>query len=77
MWTIPNIGINSGCQHFIDVKSHLRSAASFVQNQRLAYKLVDRELPGDALVITFKYETIVLINIGTEFSELPKQQNPQ
>ena len=41
MWTIPNIGINSGCQHFIDVKSHLRSAASFVQNQRLAYKLVD------------------------------------
>ena len=43
MWTIPNIGINSGCQHFIDVKSHLRSAASFVQNQRLAYKLVDYE----------------------------------
>ena len=41
MWTIPNIGINSGCQHFIDVKSHLRSAASFVQNQRLANKLVD------------------------------------
>ena len=41
MWTIPNIGINCGCQHFIDVKSHLRSTASFVQNQRLANKLVD------------------------------------
>ena len=47
MWTIPNIGINSGCQHFIDVKSHLRLAASFVQNQRLAYKLVDRDVYDD------------------------------
>ena len=41
MWTTSYNGIYSGYQHFIDLKSHLSLAASFVQNQRLAYKLVD------------------------------------
>ena len=41
MWTTtPYIEINSGYQCFIDLESHLGSAASFVQNQRLAYKIV-------------------------------------
>ena len=38
MWTTSYNGIDSGYQHF----SHLGLAASFVQNQGLAYKLVDR-----------------------------------
>ena len=33
-------------QCFIDLESHLGSAASFVQNQRLAYKLVDSNYVG-------------------------------
>ena len=42
MWTTSYIGSNSGYQHFINLKSHLGSVASFVQNKRLTYKLVDR-----------------------------------
>ena len=43
MWTTSYVGSNSGYQHFIELKGHLGSAASFVQNQRLSYKLVDFE----------------------------------
>ena len=42
MWTTSYNGINSGYQNFINFKSHLGSAASFVQKQRLSYKLVGR-----------------------------------
>ena len=36
-------GTNRGYQHYIDGKIYLGSAASFVPNQRLTYKLVDRQ----------------------------------
>ena len=41
MWTTSYNGINSGYQHFIDLESYLGLAASFFQNQRLAYTLVE------------------------------------
>ena len=41
MWTTSYVGSKSGYQHFIELKGNLGSAASFVQNQRLPYKLVD------------------------------------
>ena len=46
MWTTSYVGSNNGYQHFIELKGHLGSAASFVQNQRLPYKLVDSRTCG-------------------------------
>ena len=51
MWTTSYNGINSGYQHFINLRSHFGSAASFVQNQRLAYKLVDVKYESKGFII--------------------------
>ena len=45
MWTTSYKERTSGYQYFINLKSHSGSAASFVQKQRLSYKLVDIRMP--------------------------------